>query len=52
MSNWLAVVVSFAYVFAVLGAAEGLRRAFRLPVEFTRKVVHLSLIHISEPTRH
>jgi len=43
MSNWLAVVVSFAYVFAVLGAAEGLRRAFRLPVEFTRKVVHVGV---------
>lgn len=43
MSNWLAVVISFVYVFAVLGAAEGLRRAFRLPVEFTRKVVHIGV---------
>ncbi|MCS7056158.1 MAG: hypothetical protein NZM18_08335 [Thermoflexales bacterium] len=43
MNNWLAVVVSFLYVFAVLGAAEGLRRAFRLPVEFTRKVVHIAV---------
>ena len=43
MSNWLAVVISFVYVFAILGAAEGLRRAFRLPVEFTRKVVHIGV---------
>lgn len=43
MSNWLAVVISFVYVFAVLGAAEGLHRAFRLPVEFTRKVVHIGV---------
>lgn len=43
MTNWLAVVISFAYVFAVLGAAEGLRRALRLPVEFTRKVVHIAV---------
>jgi dolichol kinase len=43
MSNWLAVAISFVYVFAVLGAAEGLRRALRLPVEFTRKVVHIGV---------
>lgn len=43
MNNWLAVIVSFLYVFAVLGIAEALRRAFRLPVEFTRKVVHVGV---------
>jgi phytol kinase len=43
MSNWGAVLLSFIYVFAVLGIAEGLRRAFRLPVAFTRKVVHISV---------
>jgi len=43
MSNWAAVLLSFIYVFAVLGIAEGLRRAFRLPVAFTRKVVHISV---------
>lgn len=43
MSNWLAVLLSFIYVFAVLGIAEGLRRAFQLPVAFTRKVVHISV---------
>lgn len=43
MNNWLAVIVSFLYVFAVLGVAEALRRALRLPVEFTRKVVHIAV---------
>ncbi|MCS6848665.1 MAG: phosphatidate cytidylyltransferase [Anaerolineae bacterium] len=43
MNNWLAVVISFIYVFAVLGIAEALRRALRLPVEFTRKVVHIAV---------
>lgn len=43
MSNWLAVVLSFVYVFAVLGIAEGLRKAFKLPPEFTRKVVHIGV---------
>ncbi len=43
MNNWLAVVISFIYVFAVLGIAEALRRALRLPVEFTRKVVHIGV---------
>ncbi len=43
MNNWLAVLISFAYVFLALGIAEGLRRAFKWPVEFTRKVVHISV---------
>lgn len=43
MNNVLAVVLSFVYVFAVIGVAEGLRRAFGLPVEFTRKVVHIGV---------
>lgn len=43
MNNVLAVVLSFIYVFAVIGVAEGLRRAFGLPVEFTRKVVHIGV---------
>jgi len=43
MSNWLAVLISFAYVFAVLGGAEGLRRALGLPVAFTRKFVHIGV---------
>lgn len=43
MSNWVAVLFSFLYVFAVLGVAEGLRRALQLPVAFTRKVVHIGV---------
>jgi phytol kinase len=43
MTDPLAVVVSFIYVFAVLGVAEGLRKALTLPVEFTRKVVHIGV---------
>ncbi|WP_169237299.1 diacylglycerol/polyprenol kinase family protein [Candidatus Roseilinea sp. NK_OTU-006] len=43
MNNGLAIVISFVYVFAALGIAEALRRVFRLPVEFTRKVVHIGV---------
>ncbi len=42
-NNLIAVVISFAYVFAMLGIAEGLRRALRLPTEFTRKFVHIAV---------
>ncbi len=43
MSNLLAVAISFVYVFAILGVAEALRKIFKLPVEFTRKVVHIGV---------
>jgi phytol kinase len=43
MSDPLAIAIAFAYVFAVLGVAEGLRKAFKLPVDFTRKVVHIAV---------
>ncbi|HEY3289235.1 MAG TPA: phosphatidate cytidylyltransferase [Anaerolineae bacterium] len=43
MNDYLAVLISFACVFAILGVAEGLRRAFRFPVEFTRKFVHIGV---------
>ena len=43
MTDPLAILISFVYVFAVLGLAEGLRRAFKLDIEFTRKVVHISV---------
>ncbi|MFN3704559.1 MAG: diacylglycerol/polyprenol kinase family protein [Thermoflexales bacterium] len=42
-ANLIAIVISFGYVFAMLGAAEGLRRALRLPTEFTRKFVHIAV---------
>ena len=43
MNDNLAVLISFVVVFAVLGVAEGLRKAFRLNTDFTRKVVHVSV---------
>jgi phytol kinase len=43
MSDAAAVVIAFVYVFVVLGIAEGLRALFKLPVDFTRKVVHIAV---------
>ena len=43
MTDLLAILISFAYVLAALGLAEGLRRAFTLDIEFTRKVVHIAV---------
>jgi dolichol kinase len=43
VSNWLAVLISFAYVFAALGIAEGLRNTLKLPLEFTRKFIHVAV---------
>ena len=43
MTDPLAIAIAFAYVFAVLGVAEALRKLFKLPVEFTRKVVHIGV---------
>ncbi len=37
------LVVSYVWVFAVLGAGEGLRLIFRLPRDFTRKFVHIGV---------
>lgn len=43
MTDPLAILISFIYVFVILGVAEALRRAFGLGVEFTRKVVHIGV---------
>ena len=43
MNDLLAILISFVYVFLILGAAEGLRRAFKLEADFTRKVVHIGV---------
>ena len=43
MTDPLAILLSFGYVFLILGVAEGLRRALRLDAEFTRKVVHIGV---------
>ena len=36
------LILSYVYLFGVLGAAEGLRRWRSYPVDFTRKVVHIA----------
>jgi phytol kinase len=43
MTNVLAVVASFVYVFAMIGIAEGLRKVFGLASEFTRKSIHVAV---------
>jgi phytol kinase len=43
MTNLTAILISFLYVFIVLGVAELLRKLLNLPVEFTRKVVHIGV---------
>jgi phytol kinase len=43
MSPWLALLLSFVYVLAVIGAGEGLRRWLRLEAGFTRKFIHIGV---------
>ncbi len=43
MSDLLALIISYAYVFAVIGIGEGLRRWWGRSTEFTRKVVHVGV---------
>jgi phytol kinase len=42
-SDWLALVLSFVYVFAVIGAGEGLRRWRGYSADFTRKFIHIGV---------
>jgi phytol kinase len=42
-SDWLALIVSYVYVFAVIGVGEGLRRWRGYSTEFTRKLIHISV---------
>jgi phytol kinase len=42
-SNWLALLISFIYVFAMIGIAEGLRKWRGYTVEFTRKFIHIAV---------
>ncbi len=39
----IALVISFVYVFAMIGVAEGLRRWRGYSVEFTRKFIHIAV---------
>ncbi|NLE43920.1 MAG: phosphatidate cytidylyltransferase [Chloroflexi bacterium] len=41
--EWVAVVVSFAYVFAMIGIAELLRKWRGYSVDFTRKFIHVAV---------
>ncbi len=41
--DWPALFIAFAYVFAILGIAEGLRRWRGYSVEFTRKFIHIAV---------
>ncbi|MCS7059645.1 MAG: phosphatidate cytidylyltransferase [Anaerolineae bacterium] len=43
MTDALAILISFVYVFFVLGLAEGLRRVIGWGVDFTRKGVHIGV---------
>lgn len=43
MSNTLGIIVCFAYVFAIIGVAEGLRRWRGYGSGFTRKVIHIGV---------
>jgi len=41
--DWIALIASFVYVFAMIGIAEGLRRWRSYSVEFTRKFIHIAV---------
>ncbi len=41
--DWPALFIAFAYVFAMLGIADGLRRWRGYSVEFTRKFIHIAV---------
>ena len=43
MSDLLALVISYVYVFAVIGVGEGLRRWRGYSTEFTRKLIHIGV---------
>jgi hypothetical protein len=41
--DWIALIASFAYVFAAIGIAGGLRKWRGYSVEFTRKFIHIAV---------
>jgi len=43
IQDWIALIVSFVYVFAMIGIAEGLRKWRGYSVEFTRKFIHIAV---------
>jgi len=42
-SDWLALVLSFVYVFVAIGIAEAMRRWRGYSTDFTRKFIHLTV---------
>jgi phytol kinase len=42
-SDWLSLVISYVYVFAMIGIGEGLRKWQGYSAEFTRKLIHISV---------
>ena len=42
-NNYLGLLVSYVYVFAVLFLGEGIRKVWKLSAEFTRKFVHIGV---------
>ena len=43
MNNWLGFLICIAYVFGIIGGAEGLRRWRGYGSDFTRKVIHIGV---------
>ncbi|MFO7661483.1 MAG: hypothetical protein R6X18_02695 [Chloroflexota bacterium] len=43
MTNTLGLIICFAYVFSIIGLAEGLRRRRGYGSSFTRKVIHIGV---------
>jgi phytol kinase len=43
MSDPLALLLAFVYVAVILALGEGLRRGLNLPIDFTRKFVHIGV---------
>jgi phytol kinase len=41
--DWLALIISYVYVFAMIGVGEGLRKWQGYSTEFTRKLIHISV---------
>ncbi len=43
MNNWLGLLICYAYIFAIIGLAEALRRRLGYSSGFTRKVIHIGV---------
>ena len=41
--DWQALIISYVYVFAMIGVGEGLRKWRGYSTEFTRKLIHISV---------